>query len=430
MRERCAKAGVNLEGETSENSFALLRELEPIAKRDISTRFPGGVVTQDRGDGRSYRRTSGTTGERLTVLSNFRRRDIGRSTSLYVFDVATGRSLGLSFVDIPPNACNTVCGLEGPPITSWTQLLLKGLKEGSFFKSSFRSDVHGLFQRRLIYYQQILPPIDARSKDGLIAQVQTSLDSLAAIKPQVLRAFPQYLLWMSEINSKGNRRLPSLGYAMPYGGLAASSLLARVRSGLGVETRNVYGTSELGPIAVACDHQMAMHVLEQVFEIEVMRDGRVVADGEVGEIVATDLANTAMPLIRYKVGDVGRIVPGKCSCGRTTRRIEILGRIQETIRFEDRWITAAQIADTAYSDPSVSNFRLDEISSMHFELQLVPSLLGGQPDVASIKDRFASLFREPIKVSHRIVPYLAPESNGKFLVCRLRSNNSVTVATR
>jgi hypothetical protein len=136
---------VNLEGETSENSFALLRELEPIAKRDISTRFPGGVVTQDRGDGRSYRRTSGTTGERLTVLSNFRRRDIGRSTSLYVFDVATGRSLGLSFVDIPPNACNTVCGLEGPPITSWTQLLLKGLKEGSLFKSSFRSDVHGLF---------------------------------------------------------------------------------------------------------------------------------------------------------------------------------------------------------------------------------------------------------------------------------------------
>jgi hypothetical protein len=91
---------------------------------------------------------------------------------------------------------------------------------------------------------------------------------------------------------------------------------------------------------------------------------------------------------------------------------------------------ATHRADTAYSDPSVSNFRLDEISSMHFELQLVPSLLGGQPDVASIKDRFTSLFREPIKVSHRIVPYLAPESNGKFLVCRLRSNNSFTVATR
>ena len=82
--------------------------------------------------------------------------------------------------------------------------------------------------------------------------------------------------------------------------------MSRVRSSLGVETRNMYGTSELGSVAVSCGNHRSMHVIESLFEVEIFRGGQSVEDGKVGEVVITDLTNLAMPLIRYKVDDVGR----------------------------------------------------------------------------------------------------------------------------
>jgi phenylacetate-CoA ligase len=207
---------------------------------------------------------------------------------------------------------------------------------------------------------------------------------------------------------------------MPYGGLASSSLFEQVRESLGIETRNSYGTSELGPLAVSCDNQVAMHINESLYEVEILRNGQPVDDEQVGEIVVTDF-NTAMPLIRYKVGDVGRFVRGECRCGRTTRRIEVLGRLQETIQHDDRWITPTAIAEIAYSDRGVSNFRVDEIGANQFELQITSSINGRHPDVELLKKQFSELFDRSIRVAHRIVPYIQPEPNGKFLTCRLRS---------
>jgi phenylacetate-CoA ligase len=164
-----------------------------------------------------------------------------------------------------------------------------------------------------------------------------------------------------------------------------------------------------------------MHLNEDFFELEIMRNGQMVNDGEVGEIVVTDFTNTAMPLIRYKIGDVGRFVTGQCRCGRTTRRIEVLGRLQETIQLEDQWITPASIAEVAYSDHGISNFRVDEIGSGQYDLQIVPSLNDRLPEVELLKKRFSDLFDRSIRLSHRIVPCIQPEPNGKFLTCRLRS---------
>jgi len=238
----------------------------------------------------------------------------------------------------------------------------------------------------------------------------------------LLRAFPHYLLWLAESrperpNNVGN----SIGYIAPYGGLACQEMLRRIGQSLRVKTRNMYGTSEVGPIAVACDEQHAMHVMEDWLVVEVMRDDQPVEDGQIGEIVLTDLSNTAMPLIRYHVGDVGRIVIGDCACGRSTRKIEVLGRIHETVKQQEHWVTAAQIADAAYGDAGVSNFRVDEVSRNNFELQIVPSLLGIEPDMDAIKNRFLGLFQEPVQAHCRKVTFLRPESTGKFLTCRLKS---------
>ena len=430
FRHRLEQAGVafgtSARGEATGEDQALefFSKLTPIGKQEIRSRFPEGVLTKDTQDGRTYRSTSGTSGERLTVVTNFSRREAGRASALHVLEVATRRSLGASITDIPPNVCNSVCGLEGPPETSVLRHIRRGLRNGSWRSNKFRSDLNGLFARRLMFKQDILPPLDARSASDLSKQMEETWGLLEAGRPYLLRAFPQYLLWLSEYKAQRSVGSHYLKYVMPYGGLACDSLLSRVRSALGVETRNIYGTSELGPVAVSCDNHRAMHIIESFFEVEIFRDGKVVQDGQIGEVVITDLTNTAMPLIRYKVGDIGRILQDACACGRNTKRLEILGRVQETLVRSGHWVTASEIGNIAYSDRGVSNFRLDQISTNHFELQIVPSFFGVSPDVDSIRSRMEDLLSvggtEPTKITHRILPFVQPEPNGKYLTCRLR----------
>jgi phenylacetate-CoA ligase len=75
-----------------------------------------------------------------------------------------------------------------------------------------------------------------------------------------------------------------------------------------------YGCTEVGPIAAECPAG-SMHLMTDNSFIEIVRDGEPVPIGEFGEIVATSLRNRAMPLVRCRVGDSGRISPEPCSCG-------------------------------------------------------------------------------------------------------------------
>jgi len=77
-----------------------------------------------------------------------------------------------------------------------------------------------------------------------------------------------------------------------------------------------------------------MHIWEDSFLMEIVdpKTLQPVADGEEGELVLTSLQRKGMPLIRYRTKDLTRIIPGRCPCGRTHRRIErIKGRTDDML---------------------------------------------------------------------------------------------------
>lgn len=97
---------------------------------------------------------------------------------------------------------------------------------------------------------------------------------------------------------------------------------------------SVVGANDGGAIAYQCEEMSGAlhHVLDDFNFIEVVdEDGARVPDGEPGRILITSLLKYAFPLIRYEIGDVGRIVPGGCACGRTSRVIEYLGRADDVL---------------------------------------------------------------------------------------------------
>ena len=99
-----------------------------------------------------------------------------------------------------------------------------------------------------------------------------------------------------------------------------------VEENAGIEAFDIYGLSEIiGPgVAIECPCHSGLHIYEDHFYPEIIDPdtGKVLPDGEFGELVLTTLSKYAMPMIRYRTRDLTRIIPGRCACGRTIRRID------------------------------------------------------------------------------------------------------------
>jgi phenylacetate-CoA ligase len=93
-----------------------------------------------------------------------------------------------------------------------------------------------------------------------------------------------------------------------------------------------YGAREFSAIAHQCEERGGYHINAESYIVEVVRDGKHVDAGEVGEIIVTDLNNRCVPLIRYRIGDIAISSDKLCPCGRGLPLIEgIQGRIQSII---------------------------------------------------------------------------------------------------
>jgi phenylacetate-CoA ligase len=88
-----------------------------------------------------------------------------------------------------------------------------------------------------------------------------------------------------------------------------------LQESFGARLMETYGCTEVGPIASECPSG-SMHIMAHNVHVEICRDGEPVAPGELGDIVVTSLSNRAMPLVRCKIGDSGRISNEPCACGR------------------------------------------------------------------------------------------------------------------
>jgi phenylacetate-CoA ligase len=138
-----------------------------------------------------------------------------------------------------------------------------------------------------------------------------------------------------------------------------------------IKVYNSYGLSEMcGPgVAFECPEQSGMHIWEDQFYVEIIDPdtGRNLPDGECGELVLTSLTRTGTPLLRYRTRDLTSIVPGRCPCGRTHRRIErIRGRSDDMLIINGVNIFPMQIEQTLMRIPGIGNNYLIEIHEENF----------------------------------------------------------------
>ncbi len=155
----------------------------------------------------------------------------------------------------------------------------------------------------------------------------------------ILASTPTFALHMAEVAQKAGSDYLS-HYKLKAGIFGAEptskGLKKEVSNAWGIDYHEVYGLSEIiGPgVAANCKESDLLHVFEDHFFVEIInpQTGESLPDGQRGELVITPLTKQALPLIRYRTGDITSITKEPCRCGRTLLRMEsIVGRVDDML---------------------------------------------------------------------------------------------------
>ena len=182
------------------------------------------------------------------------------------------------------------------------------------------------------------------------------IDIVKEQKPESFIGFPQTLLAVLRIAGR-----MSIHKALISGDVCAPEVAEGIERILNPENAEPgkkqlslfphYGSREmcLGG-AVTCSAHCGMHLREGHVIAEIVdEDGNVLPDGEFGELVITTVGMEAQPLIRYRTGDRTRIIPGLCTCGRETLRLDSVTRLEGDLTALD---------DMVFRNPDVVDYRV------------------------------------------------------------------------
>jgi phenylacetate-CoA ligase len=192
-----------------------------------------------------------------------------------------------------------------------------------------------------------------------------------------------------------------------------------------IDVYNSYGLSEMnGPgVAFECIEKNGMHLWEDNFIMEIIDPdtGERMPEGEKGELVLTTLYREAMPILRYRTRDIAMIIPGKCKCGRTHRRISrIIGRTDDMIIVRGVNIFPQQIERVLMGIKAVAqNYQivLESYDQMTVRVEISKELFDGKVEhLVNLQSEITEKIRSEILVKPKVEllePGTLPVSEGK-----------------
>ena len=203
---------------------------------------------------------------------------------------------------------------------------------------------------------------------GLITDPEATLEQIKRENINILVGIPTQVLSLARFkDSKGcssSLSLKSVLLSTDYVPLAITQELART---WGCKVFNHYGMTEMGlGSGLECEGFCGYHLREADLYIEIIdpSSGCPVVDGQQGEVVFTTLTRSAMPLIRYRTGDMSRFIPGPCVCNTVLKRLE-------QIKSRDR-VYLTQVDFLSIADFDEVLFALDNV--LDFEVTLTEGM--------------------------------------------------------
>jgi phenylacetate-CoA ligase len=271
--------------------------------------------------------------------------------------------------------------------------------------------------------------------DGLMARTSMDAGSLSEddlasyleivrrLRPRVLYGYPSTLaLFASFVERNGGGA--DLGVKLVG---SSSELLFEHRRQIIQEAfrcpvADEYGATEVSILAMECPEGGFHHSAESTYVEITDSDGCPVAPGEEGDVVVTDLNNLAAPLLRYRLGDRARWVPGGCACGRGLPLLEILaGSSFGMVDLPDgrrlSGVVFYFLAESLITDPGTGVAEMVVVRrGQSFEARVLPS---GAPDaipVQEIRSGLTGILGAGVPVTVTIVEQIQRRGSDKYRI--------------
>jgi phenylacetate-CoA ligase len=301
----------------------------------------------------------------------------------------------------------TVVGYTQNDIDLWTTSLARaltscGLGRGDVIQVSYG---YGLFTGGLgLHYGA--ERIGATVLPTSVGNTERQIELMQDLGSTAIACTPSYLLHMGEVAEKmgisikkeTKLRTGILG-AEPW----TEGMRNRIQDWLGIKAYDIFGTSELsGPMFTECAEQKGIHIWSDIALTEIIdpRTEEPVAPGEKGELTVTILRKEALPMIRYRIGDITSMDDSPCPCGRTHPRIQrITGRVDDMLIIRGINVFPSQVEYALMGIPEVGQ---------HF--QIVVERKGALDDMLvrvelnreSFSDKITDIMAIRQKIEHRL----------------------------
>lgn len=211
---------------------------------------------------------------------------------------------------------------------------------------------------------------------------------------------PSYALHLAEVAESMGKTLDSLKTGIFGAEPWSESMRAELERRLGVTAYDSYGLSEMyGPgVAFECPEHNGLHLWHDCYLAEVIdpKTGERLAPGERGELVITPLIKEALPLIRYRTGDITQLMEDGCTCGRGQKIARLTGRSDDMLVIRGINVFPSQIEHVLRSLPEVGEQfmvyidRIKHLDEMTIEVEMSRAGFSGElQDLARTQKKIA-----------------------------------------
>ena len=237
-------------------------------------------------------------------------------------------------------------------------------------------------------------------------------DSIRLYEPTYLIAVPSFLLKMIAYAEKNGidyeassvKGVVCIGESLRNQDFSNTLLAEKIaEKWKGIKLYSTYASTEMSTTFTECEYQQGGHHHPELIITEVLDDaGNRVGENESGELTITTLGVEAMPLVRFRTGDIVTMHTGTCACGRNTARVSpVLGRKQQMIKYKGTTLYPPVLMDLLTNFEEIENYII-EISTNSILTDEILIRIGTRTPTEALKERISNHFRAKIRVVPKI----------------------------
>lgn len=236
-------------------------------------------------------------------------------------------------------------------------------------------------------------------------------DSIFRYKPKYLITVPSFLLKMIDYAEKHGIDYKNssifgavcIGESIKNQDFTDNILSQKIKEKWNIQLYSTYASTEMSTAFTECEHQVGGHQHPELIITEILDDeGSPVKNGESGELTITTLGVEALPLLRFKTGDLVKAHYESCKCGRNTMRLgPVVGRKQQMIKYKGTTLYPPAMNDILNDFGGILCYQI-VIQSNEIGLDEIIIKLSTEREEESFEGEVRDHFRAKLRVSPKI----------------------------